>query len=172
MRRAARLLRLLALPLVLVSATACRTDGLAFRADEPVAIDLPTPRSTSTLPMLVSWRTTTAIADAHRSSPHRPLFAVFVDQQPMPVGQTIAWIARDDTGCRPPACPDASYLHQHGVYLTSTTRVRISAILSTTRGRKTSNGEHELTIVLLDDHGRRATEAALTRTFFVRGAAS
>lgn len=154
---------------LLVAATACRTDGLAFRADEPVAIDQPAAFSTQALPMLVSWRTTTPIADAHRSTPARPLFAVFVDQQPMPVGATVAWVARGDTGCTPPGCPDASYLQAHGVYLTATTSVRVDGVLSSLRGRQTSNGEHELTIVLLDAHGRRVGEEAVSRTFFVHG---
>jgi hypothetical protein len=150
-------------------ASGCRTGGLAFRADEPVAIDLPADRSTNSLPMQVSWRTTTAIASAHRAHPDAPLFAVFVDQAPMPVGKTVAWIARDDSGCKPPACPDASYLAQHGVYLTATTSVSVDAVLSATRGRETSNGQHELTVVQLDAQGRRVGEGAVSRTFFVRG---
>ena len=152
-----------------LAASGCRTGGLAFRADEPVAIDAPASGSTHSLPLQVSWRTTTAIAAAHRAHPNAPLFAVFVDQVPMPVGQTVAWVARDDSGCQLPSCPDAGYLSQHGVYLTSTTSVSVAAVLSTTRGRETSNGQHELTVVQLDDQGRRVGEGAVSRTFFVRG---
>jgi len=154
---------------LLVAATACRTDQLAFRADEPVAIDQPASMSTHSLPMVVSWRTTTSIANAHRATAQKPLFAVFVDQQPMPVGATVAWVARDDTGCTPPGCPDVTYLQAHGVYLTATTSVRVDGVLSSLRGRQTSNGEHELTIVLLDAGGRRVGEEAVSRTFFVHG---
>lgn len=172
MSRARRLTRTAQAGLLVVAlacaASACRTDGLAFRADEPVAIDVPADRSTNALPLHVSWRTTPAIAEAHRAHPDAPLFAVFVDQGPMPVGQTVAWVARDDSGCKPPACPDAGYLSQHGVYLSSTTSVIVSGVLSAIRGRETSNGQHELTIVQLDDQGRRTGEGAVTRTFFVR----
>jgi hypothetical protein len=146
-------------------------DGLAFRSDDVVSIDEPVDGATTSLPMRVSWRTTKEIAEAHSADPGKPLFAVFVDQQPMPVGRTVAWVARNDGECEPPACPDAAYLAAHGIYLTTTTSVRVGAVLSTVRGRTSGIGQHELTVVLLDEHGRRANESAVTRAFLVRAAA-
>jgi hypothetical protein len=154
-----------ALPLVL---TGCRADQLAFRADVPVSILAPTDRARVTLPLQVSLATTTDLVNRQRSHADLPLFAVFVDQEPMPVGETLRWVARDDKSCREaPGCPDVGYLASRAIYLTNSTSVSVDTVLTSPRGRKLSEGLHQLTVVVLDDRGRRMGEPVASRVFFV-----
>lgn len=148
----------------------CRADGLAFRADVPVSITFPAQRERVTLPVTVELRTTQSIVRRQAQAPDRALFVVFVDQEPMPVGETIAWVARDDDGCRKTAtCPDIGYLNDRAIYLTSSTRVTLETVLTSPRGRQLSEGLHRMVVVLLDDQGRRQGEPSASRDFFVNG---
>lgn len=154
--------------LVLVTCSSCRTSGLAFRNDVPVAVVVPVNRAVVRAPFEVRLATTASIVRRQSTHPTAALFAVFVDQEPMPVGRGLDWVARDDDGCRTtPGCPDRTYLNSHGVFVTTTTSVRIDNVLTSAAGRTLTRGMHSLTVVLLDERGRRAGEPVATRTVIV-----
>lgn len=148
----------------------CRTERLAFRADVPVTIASPTDRERVTLPVVVDLTTTAQLVQRQGRHPDLPLFAVFVDQEPMPVGRTLDWVARDDDSCREaPGCPDISYLNARAVFVTSSTSIRVDTVLTSPRGRELTGGLHRMTVVLLDVQGRREVEPVASRVFFVAG---
>ena len=161
---------LLATVVVALALTGCRTSALAFRADVPVTIESPAARARVALPVVVQLTTTEQLVQRQRHNPDRALFAVFVDQEPMPVGRTLDWVARDDDSCRlAPGCPDINYLNARAIFVTSSTTVRVDTVLTSPKGRKLSDGLHRMTVVLLDRNGRRAVEPVATREFFVGG---
>lgn len=146
----------------------CRTDGLAFRADVPVSIESPDHRERVALPVVVELTTTERLVQRQRDQPDLALFAVFVDQEPMPVGATLEWVARDDDSCREaPGCPDIGYLNARAIFVTASTSVSVDTVLTSPRGRELAEGLHRMVVVLLDEDGRRSGEPVATRLFRV-----
>ncbi len=160
-------------PLLLVvlcslALSGCRADRLSFRSDVPVSIESPAHRERVSLPMQVALTTTERLVQRQRTQPSRALFAVFVDQEPMPVGENLEWVARDDDSCRDtPDCPDLGYLNARAIFVTSSTSVRVDTVLTSPRGRELSEGLHRMVVVLLDADGRRQGEPVASREFFV-----
>jgi len=133
-----------------------------------VSIDTPAHRERVSLPVQVELTTTERLVKRQRAEPNRALFAVFVDQEPMPVGESLKWVARDDDGCRDtPDCPDLAYLNARAIFVTSSTSVRVETVLTSPRGRELSEGLHRMTVVLLDADGRRQGEPVASREFFI-----
>jgi hypothetical protein len=150
--------RLLSCLLALTALPACgRLDGLAFREDTRVEMIAPPDRAEVTLPVTVRW---TSRAPVRR-------FGVFVDRAPQPPGKPVAWFARDDEACRgTPGCPSAAYLAERNVFTTTRTSFTIERLLDTQRDVQRREF-HEVTVVLLDDAGKRIGEGAWTVEFQV-----
>ena len=130
----------------------CGTAQLQFRQSHRLVVDTPLDRQLVTLPLTLSWRVVDP-ALAARS----PRFAVFVDRPPVPAGEALSWVARDDRQCVGP-CPDAAYLAQHDVYPVDGTSVTLAALRDLDQTGR--NEVHDITIVLLGADGRRAGEEA------------
>lgn len=147
----------------------CISQGLAFRLDKRLTITSPKARSAVTLPVTVRWDvkdfqiiepgSTSNAADGKVG-----YFGVFVDGAPEPPGQTLAWTARKDRGCRPgDGCPDAQYLAARNIYSTSSTSITFPQLpRSSVDNRKE---RHHVTIILLDPRGRRIGESAFQVDF-------
>lgn len=132
----------------------CRFNGLSLKQDARVDIVFPQDRSEVELPMNVQWK-----AEGFTGS-----YAVFVDRAPQPPRETVRSLFKDDQDCqRRPDCPDAPYLAAQNIYLTGDRIVSVSQIPDL-EGREF----HELTIVLLDEGGRRLNESAFAVEFRVR----
>jgi hypothetical protein len=155
-------LRTFVVPLaLLLLACACSTSGLAFVQDTRLEILSPEPRSTVELPVTIRWRIDGFRITGRdgRAAPDAGYFAVFVDTTPIPPGQTVAWVARDDRSCTStPGCPDETYLADRGTHVTSETTFTLEQLpfLDAHAGRE----HHEVTIVLLDGTGHRIGESA------------
>lgn len=163
--------RLLVLVACALALSGCRTDSLAFRNDLPVTIENPSHRERVSLPVVVELTTTRELVERQQGRPDLALFALFVDQEPMPVGRTLDWVARDDDSCRKaPSCPDIRYLNERAVFVTSSTSAEVDTVLTSPRGRELSDGLHQLTVVVLDEDGRRQGEPVASRQFFVQRA--
>ena len=136
--------------------------GQQFVADTRLSITSPRTRATVDAPVTVRW--------TMRSPLPGGSYAVFVDRAPIKVGQTVrSVIDASDHACKAdPACPDAAYLSAHNVYVTRATNVTIDHLPVLHSDR--SNPEHEVTVILLDAHGKRTSESAWFRDFKVRGA--
>lgn len=151
--------------LATVLCTACVPQGLAFRLDDRLSITAPSDRQEVTLPVTLRWEVEDFEVAEPGSTPREDAgyFAVFVDRAPMPPGEELAWLARDDKGCRVgDGCPDAEYFSNLGVYTTSKTEL----VLEQVRARNTAGRErHVATIVLLDGAGRRIGESAFDVVF-------
>lgn len=161
-----------AAPLAVLGALAlggCSTD-VAFRTDRRVSFTSPADRSTVTLPLTLTWTVRDFRVERPSAAPpgmDAGYFAVFVDRAPVPPGQPLRYLARDDRRCRPAdGCPNAAYLQARGVYTTTVPRLTIEqlprSLDTTTRER------HTAIVVLLDTSGRRIGESAFQLDFDVR----
>ena len=151
---------------LIILACACAPAGLAFVQDKRLEIVQPEPRSTVELPVTIRWRVEgfRITGPDGRVKPDAGYFGVFVDTTPIPPGETVAWVARDDRSCTSrPGCPDETYLADHRTYETEGTTFTLEQLpfLDAYAGRE----QHEVTIVLLDGTGRRIGESAWFVTF-------
>jgi hypothetical protein len=134
----------------------CAGAPRAFVADQRVVITSPVPLGVTSTPFAVTWTSSLSGTGS---------YAVFVDQAPVPPGHTMRDLATVQCKLQP-GCPDAGYLAERGVYLTTTDRVEIPTlpILGGTAGRAT-HPAHTLTVIALDADGRRRGDAAWTLEF-------
>jgi hypothetical protein len=141
-----------------VLTSACAVSGLSFVADDRVHIVHPDPNAEVSQPFELDW----TASDVDGS------FAVFFDRTPMRPGQTLRSIVADGDPCLADAsCPDASWLAERNIYVTDSTELTVELLADL---RKSNHGEdlHDVTIVLLDEQGRRVGESAFSREFIVR----
>ncbi len=151
---------------LLLLASACAPNGLAFVQDKRLEIVSPKARTTVELPVTVRWRVEgfRITGPDGRTSTDAGYFGVFVDTTPIPPGKTLAWVARDDPSCTStPGCPDETYLADHRTYQTVETEITFDLLpfLDAHAGHE----NHEVTIVLLDGTGHRIGESAWYVTF-------
>lgn len=136
---------------------ACRLEGLSFIQDDRVTIVTPDDRSTVSLPVTIDWT----------SRDFAGRFGVFVDTDPMPPTEDLAYLAKDDETCRPEdGCPDQKWLRQHDVFVTEETEITLRT-LRDFRERAEDEDPHRAVIVLLDDEGNRLGESTFSVDFFV-----
>lgn len=153
-------------------ATGCSTSGLQFREDDRVAITTPRYREKVELPLTIDWEVHAfeVTGPGGQARDNAGYFAVLIDAEPPPPGESLAYYGRDDTSCRPEAgCPDEDYLAARGVYTTTQTEFHVER-LAPASGVDVRAGDpdrHEVTIILLDGQGRRIGESVWTQPFEV-----
>lgn len=169
-RRAATPLLLLGL---LVALPGCGVGELQFRSDDRLSFSAPGDRDQVELPVSVSW----SMEDFRptgldgSSATDRGVFAVFVDRAPMPVGEDLEWLVRDDDSCtRDPRCPSPEYLLEKGVYLTTEPAVVLERLPAADDG--VGDEQHYVNVVLLDGTGSRIGESAWYRPFTTKRTAA
>jgi hypothetical protein len=159
-------LRTTALALCVASTAGCQLSQLQFTNDHRLSFESPQARHRVQIPVTVSWSMKDFEAtglDGGRDS-HQGAFAVFVDRAPMPVGKDLKWLAKGDTGCkRDLRCPDAHYLADRGVYVTTSSNVKLETLPAQSSG--TGDEQHYVNVVLLDGTGHRIGESAWYRPF-------
>ena len=145
---------------VLVATSGCGFSNLTFRQDDSLRFLSPDDRAEVTLPLTVRW----AVED-FEVGPGAGSFAVFVDRAPQPPGKPLEWLARDDDSCRASdGCPDQSWYADRDVYPTTDTELTIEQLPAASDDRREL---HEVTVVLLDERGRRVGENGWTIEFQV-----
>lgn len=146
-----------------IGLSACGVSGLAFRTDTRVGIVEPHDRTTVDLPVTVRWTAEDDLFDPDGGS-----FGVLVDRAPPPPGKTLAWLFRGDDECAgAPGCPTAAYMEERRVHETTALSFTVERV---TFSQDTERRMfHEVTLILLDEHGRRLGEAAWFVQFEVRG---
>jgi hypothetical protein len=149
--------RSLALVVVALLTQGCAVNGLSFSQDDRVDIQAPTTNATVRLPFEVRWTATDF--DGR--------YAVFFDRTPMRPDQPLRSLVSTNDPCRARrGCPDAAWLADRSIFVTAETSIRIED-LPEERSTSRAKDRHELTIVLLDDDGRRSGESAFIREFIV-----
>jgi hypothetical protein len=160
MRRLPLALVAVALVIGALLTSGCGVSGLAFRQDDRLSFVAPRDRSTVTLPITVQWR----VEDFHVGE-DAGSFAVFVDRAPQPPGEPLAWLARNDDSCRvADGCPDERWYAERDVFRTMDLELTIDRLPARTDDRREW---HEVTVVLIDTHGRRVGETGWTVEFQV-----
>lgn len=153
--------------LALVGALAgCQVSALQFRNDERLTFTSPGSRELVEAPITISWRMEgfDAVGLDGSSSERAGAYVVFVDRAPMPVGKDLEWIARKDNGCkRDPRCPDATYLADRGIYVTTETTLTLDVLPDA--GDGVGDEQHYVNVVLVDGTGTRIGESAWYRPF-------
>jgi hypothetical protein len=148
------------LAVFVVAVGGCSTQGLVLVQSDQLQNLKPTPYSTvAKVPVRVSWHAR-PLARGER-------YLVFLDQFPMPPGDSIRTLA-NDTCKATPGCPNDAYLQQNFVYPTRTNHVELSVF--PLQGNFPVNdlyGLHLATIVIIDRGGVRLGEEFWTTTFFV-----
>ena len=152
----------LALVLVIaVIGASCSATGIAFRQDKRLTFIAPDEREEVTLPVTIRWK----VRD-FAVGPDAGSFAVFVDRSPQPPRETLEWLARNDESCQvADDCPDEAWFAERNVYRTTETEFTIEQLPVLVEGRRDI---HEVTVVFLDEEGRRVAETAFTRRFEVK----
>ena len=168
----ARMPRLLLRPLLgLLAAaaplwlTGCAFSNIDLVQDHRVHIVTPRTDAVVRLPVTISWRTS-GLPALLGGAPVR--FAVFVDRRVIKPGADLWSVADGDRQClRSRGCPNADYLHQHGVYVVSGTSLTLPFLpdlRNSSAGIRTDR--HTVTVVILrGDH--RDGESAFIRSFTI-----
>jgi len=135
---------------LLVSGSACRTSGLAWREDRRLRIDTPKQNAVVTLPLEVRWH----VRDLPKSLQGRAYsYVLFLDRFPQAPGQTLQHF---DAGSK--------NLTQSRVGIIEAREERhVFTTIPPHDARQ--RDKHELTVILLDDQGRRVGETAGFLTF-------
>jgi hypothetical protein len=159
-------LRVTALLLVVAGTAGCQVDRLQFKNDHRLSFQTPQARHLVTTPLTVSWsmKDFDAVGLDGSHDKHKGAFAVFVDRAPMPVGKDLKWLAKSDPGCkRDVRCPDAQYLADRGVFVTTSPTVKLETLPQQSQG--VGDEQHYVNVVLLDGTGHRIGESAWYRPF-------
>lgn len=147
--------------LVALSLSGCQLDRLQFTNDERLTFITPEERSLVTAPVKVEWtmKDFDAVGLDGSRDESRGVYAVFVDQAPMPVGRDLKWLFRDDSGCkRDPKCPSMQQLADRGILITTDTSVTIEVLPQV--GEGVGDEQHYVNVALLDGTGHRIGESA------------
>ncbi|HVV74860.1 MAG TPA: hypothetical protein VHC43_02415 [Mycobacteriales bacterium] len=136
---------------------------LSFRVDKRLHFVSPKSRALVHQPVTVSWTMSDFTIAAQGSQPpsrDAGYFAVFVDGTPIKPGQTLKSVAHGDPACEAdPKCPSLSYLHQHLVFPTTATSIKLPLIPDLSNNKE-KDQLHRITIVLMDTSGHRTGESA------------
>ena len=154
-------LRITALLLALAASSSCTANRLQFTNDHRLSFVTPKARAGVQVPLTIAWsmKDFDAVGLDGGTDDDRGAFAVFVDRAPMPVGRDLKWVAKGDTGCkRDPLCPDAQYLADRGVLVTTETTVTLDVLPNVAAG--VGDEQHYVNVVLLDGTGHRIGESA------------
>jgi hypothetical protein len=152
--------------LLCVLVSACGVSRLQFTNDHRLSFQSPQTRELVRVPLTIRWsmRDFEPVGLDGSADEERGAFAVFVDRAPMPVGKDLDWLAKGDRGCqRDPRCPDAKYLADRGVYVTTATSLTLDVLPAAPDG--VGDEQHYVNVVLVDGTGHRIGESAWYRAF-------
>jgi hypothetical protein len=157
-RRSSRRVPLVGLSLAsLAVLPACSVSGLAFVQDDRVEVVEPSEGATVRLPFEVRW----SVRGFSGS------FLVLFDRPPMRPNQPLLSLVPSDDPCRrEPSCPDRDWLADRDMYHTEETVVTVEN-LADRRPEGRGTDRHEVSIVLLDERGRRVGESVFISEFSV-----
>lgn len=139
----------------------CVAEGLQFTNDDRLSFASPSPRAEVEVPVTITWTMDDFVATGldGGSDEDAGAFVVFVDQAPMPVGEDLTWVARDDADCeRSPRCPNRRYLSEQGIFVTNKPSITIETLPLVSDG--VGNEQHYVNVVLVDGEGLRTRESA------------
>lgn len=158
--------RVIALLLALGATSACQFSQLQFTNDNRLTFTAPPARKLVKVPVTVSWsmKDFDLVGLDGSKDKGKGAFAVFVDAAPMPIGKDLKWVARKDSGCqRDPQCPNAQFLADRGIFVTTNTSVTLETLPEASTG--IGDEQHYVNVVLLDGTGHRIGESAWYRPF-------
>ena len=146
----------------------CVPQHLAFRVDDRLTFTSPEDRATVRLPLRLDWemRDFDVTGPTGAARDDAGYFAVFIDRSPMPPGEPLRWIARNDHSCRADdGCPDAAYFASRGIYTATESELVINQVPRHATDKKRER--HRATVILLDAASRRIGESAFEIAFDV-----
>ena len=150
--------RLVVVTLVALVLPSCAARGIDFFIDDRVAIVAPTDGEEVELPLEIRWE----VQDFEGR------FVVLLDDaRPMRPGSDLrSLVGSDDTCHRDDTCLSDAWLADRDIYVTDATTLRIDR-LPDRSGARSDRDVHEVSIVLIDESGRRSSEAVFRREFVI-----
>ena len=151
----------LAVPLLVLSLSACGIDRFQFRNDHRLTFEQPEERSLVELPLTITWQMEgfDAVGLDGSAETGRGAYAVFVDRAPMPVGRDLRWVMRNFPGCDVDAqCPTVDQLAERDIHLTTDTTVTLEELGASSTA--SGDEEHYVNVVLVNGEGERMLESA------------
>ena len=143
MRRAA-----LAVAAILVGVTVSGCGPYLFRQSDRVQLATPADHATVAQPVTVRWD----VQDF--AAPRDGSYAVFVDRDPMPPGETLGYFDAHD---------------RDGIHVLTATSLQLPLLGRLAGVDPAEQNHHDVTVVLLDPQGRRIGEFAAYAEFTVSG---
>ena len=141
MRRAA-----LAVAAVFISVAVSGCGPYLFRQSDRVQIATPADHATVPEPVTVTWD----VKDF--AAPRDGSYAVFIDRDPMPPGESLAYFDPHD---------------RDGIHVLTATSLRLPVLGRLAGVDPAEQDHHDVTVVLLDQQGRRIGEYAAYAEFTV-----
>lgn len=146
-------------------APACGVSGLSFVKDNRVDIVRPEDRADVRLPVTVDWT-----VEDFAVGPGKGSFGVFVDRAPQKSGERLSWVFRGDDACKGSEgrsfCSSDDFLNERFVFETTDTAITLDRIPDRT-GDDRRREFHEVTVILMDEDGRRVGEGAWAVQFAI-----
>lgn len=143
---------------VLALLPACSVNDLSFKRNLDLTFHAPEEGEEVGFPFEVRWEL---------EQPHDSGYVVFFDRPPMRPGKTLESLVADGDACHARGtCPDALWLEDNEVYVTTEPRIVVERLPEERTNNRTSD-RHEVTVVLVDGEGRRKGELAFNREFVV-----
>ena len=144
---------LLAVLIVSLVCCSCELTNESFGSNNQIHITQPANDAVVSTPLTIKWTS---------SYPAGTKYALFFDVPPIPPGRTLRAIPEsihDSTCLIEPSCPQASYLAQFNIYVTSSTHFDLEAFQFSSATYDVLQ-LHRLTIVALGKGGKREGEAS------------
>jgi hypothetical protein len=140
-------------------------NDLSFVQDDRVDIVAPKERAEVALPVQIRWT-----VEDFAVGPGQGSFGVLVDREPPRPGKTLLSLFSNSEECRGQGgaqnCSGPDFLATRGAFQTTETAVTIDRLPDT--GDDGRREFHEVTVVLLDEDGRRVGESGWTVQFEVK----
>lgn len=132
--------------------------ALAYHQDRSLHFTAPPARTLVKVPFTLRWEQPASPATS---------YAVFIDRAPVRPGHSLRDVAGKDEACKKnPACPDAQYLADRGVYVTTDSELTLTSVAPLTS--QESIQLHDAVVVMLDARGRRIGESGWRLEFKLR----
>lgn len=136
----------LALVAVFLSVMVSGCGPYLFRQSDRLQIATPANHATVSSPVTVTWD----VKDF--SAPRDGSYALFVDRDPMPPGEGLGYFDSRD---------------RDGIHVLTATSMKLAALNRRAGVDPAEQDHHDVTVVLLDQHGRRIGEYAAYAEFTV-----
>lgn len=159
--------RVLMALLVVLTATACRSNDIAFRRNEVLAVTSPPADAVVTLPLDVSWVRTDGSDATLDTDGSDGYYLVLVDRAPMGPGRSLLTLV-DDQCLDIEGCPDQDWLVARHMYPLTDGSITLSSLPRDSGAALDGLRRHEIVIVRMTRDNHRIGDEVYDLAFYTR----